>query len=304
MTLMKKLLFLSAIIVFLNSCSKDSPSIPDPKAAPKISAIPSTFLQKVLIENFTMTTCGQCPKYEIMLDSLVDYNPDRVYGMTIHVNDVMADTNLATTNGGNYYDSLFNPSQFYPSGMVNRRLSSLGDIFPDNWPASVYSTLGYIPSCGLAIEAEDIINGNLHMIVHVGFTASLLGQYNLHAVLVQDQVYTSDSAYLQINDYSYQGSTPDTNLTLYSQNDTIHPYRHQFVLKKVLSDNGPEGDPIPLGSTYAGNHYTAGYNVDLSGIDISNCYILVYVDKYATTNSGHRIANVQLGRIGATKDWN
>src|SRR3954470_19788953 len=102
---MKKILLFSAIILFITSCSKDSPSVPDPKGAPKISAVPSTFLQKVVIENFTMTSNGQCPRSQVILDSIIHYNPDRVYGMTIHVDDIMADTNLLTSNGFNYIDS-------------------------------------------------------------------------------------------------------------------------------------------------------------------------------------------------------
>ena len=288
-----------------NSCSKDSPSIPDPTAAPAISAMPTSFLQKIVIENFTMTTCGQCPKYDLMLDSLVTHNPDRVYALTNHVTDVMCDTSLLTSTGGNYYDSVFNPVQIYPSGMVNRHLSSLNDLNPDNWPTTVFTTLSNVPTCGLAIEAENITNSTLNMTVHIGFASALLGQYNLHAFIVTDQIYTNDSLYLQLNDYSYEGATPDSNLTtLYPLNDTIHPYRHKYVLKKVIAAGGPEGDVIPTGSTYAGSHYTANYIVDLTGIDINNCYILVYVDKYATTYSGHKIINAQVARLGTTKDWN
>jgi hypothetical protein len=301
---MKKLLILSLVIALFNSCSKDSPSVPDPKTAPKISAIPSGFLQKIVIENFTMTSCGDCPKTNLMLDSLVNHNPGRVYGMTIHVADVLEDTSLLSAGGANYYDSLFNSPQIYPSGMVNRHLPTLNDLFTDDWPTEVFSVLGYSPSCGIAIEAEDFSNNHLHMIAHVGFIQTLPGQYNLHAVLVEDQVASADSMYDQMNNFSSEGSSPDTSLSLYNLNDTIHQYSHHFVLRKVLSTNGPEGDPIPLGSTYGSNHYTAVFDADLTGFNTANCYILVYIDKYATTFSGHRIENVQLVRIGETKDWN
>jgi hypothetical protein len=301
---MKNLLLFSIVAIIFSSCSKDSPSVPDPQSAPKISSIPSSFVQKIVIENFTMTSCGQCPKYNLLLDSLMRFNPDRIYGLTIHVGDVMEDTNLLTVTGRNYYDSLFNPTQIYPSGMVNRRLASLADLIPDNWPAATFSAMGYVPSCGVAIEAEDINNSNLHMIVHVGFVNALPGQYNLHILLVKDQVVSGDSLYDQMNDYSSEGATPDSTLPLYQLNDTIHLYSHHYVLQKVLSDYGPDGDPIPMTQTFAGNHYTAGYNIDLSSVDVNNSFILVYVDKYATTMTGHRIENAQVVRIGNTKDWN
>jgi hypothetical protein len=296
---------LSFGIVLLYSCSKDSPSIPDPSNAPKISAVPAHFVQKVVIENFTMASCGQCPKYNLILDSLVTYNPDRVYAMSIHIDDVMADTSILTANGQNYYDSLFNPTAIYPSGMINRHIASLNDLSPDMWVANTFTGLGHVPSCGIAIEAENIINGVLQMTAHIGFNAQLFGEYRVHAFVVEDQVYSNDSLYDQINDFSFEGATPDTLLyTLYPLNDTIHLYRHHYVLKKVITENGPEGDPIPLGSTVAGNDYTKPYSVDLSGINTDNSFLLVYVDKHALTLTGHWIENVQVVRFGKTKDWN
>jgi len=224
--------------------------------------------------------------------------------MTIHVGDVMEDTSIWTSNGGNYYDSLFNSPGVYPSGMVNRHLATLNDLLPDYWSDAVHNLINYTPSCGVAIEAEDFENNQLHIIAHVGFIQTMAGQYNLHALLVEDQVSSSDSLYDQLNDFSSEGSSPDTSLSLYNLNDTIHQYSHHFVLRKVLSTNGPVGDPIPLTSTYAGGHYTAGFTANLAGYNSAGCYILVYIDKYATTYSGHRIENAQIVRIGESKDWN
>jgi hypothetical protein len=159
--------------------------------------------------------------------------------------------------------------------MVNRHVQSINDIVPDYWPGYVYAQIGNHPACGVAIEAEAFENNVLNMVVHVGFTQTMSGQYNIHALLVQDRVTSADSLYDQMNDFSSEGATPDSNLTLYNLNDTIHNYAHHFVLRKVLSQHGPDGDPIPLFSTFANNQYVTSISANLTGFDASQCYVLV-----------------------------
>jgi Outer membrane protein Omp28 len=301
---MKRMTLLISLSVLLISCSKNSPEIPNPVNAPKISSVPSLFNQKIVIEQFTQTSGGQCPKADLILDSLIKYNPGKIYGISIHVDDIMADPFLVQNfSGRNYYDSIFNPLAIYPSGMVNRRINSLADISPDLWAAKAASVLGEVPSCGIAIEAETVILDALTLTVHVGFTATMFGEYRIHAYVVEDRVQSNDSLYDQINDFSASGSTPDTALSLYNLNDTIHNYIHKYVLRKVITAD-ETGSPIPASMMFPGNDYILHYGVDLTGIHVENSSILVFVDKYALTPNGHWIENVQLVPIGESKDWN
>jgi hypothetical protein len=137
----------------------------------------------------------------------------------------------------------------------------------------------------------------------VGFTATMFGEYRIHAYVVEDRVQSNDSLYDQINDFSASGSTPDTALSLYNLNDTIHNYIHKYVLRKVITAD-ETGSPIPASMMFPGNDYILHYGVDLTGIHVENSSILVFVDKYALTPNGHWIENVQLVPIGESKDWN
>lgn len=296
-------MFLSVIVLF-SSCSKDVPTIADPNYAPPVSAVPSHFEQKIIIEQFTSASCGDCPKANLNLDSLVRFNPNRVFGLSFHVNDVMTDTAILTANGKIYHDSLFNPTGIYPSGMINRHLNSFSDISPDQWASHVQTELGHVPSCGLALEAKTIEGNTLKLTVHVGFSETMVGQYNLHAYVVENQVISNDSIYDQMNNFSINGTTPDSLLSLYSLDDTIHRYAHKYVFRKIITPDGVAGDPIPESMMRRGNDYTVIYDLDLTGINTANSGIIVFVDKFAPILTGHWIENVQSVSFGEIKDWN
>jgi hypothetical protein len=302
---MKKLL-LPVLLILFYSCTKNPPAIPNPSDAPDISAVPSEFVQKIVIENFTQTTCGQCPKASLTLDSLVSHNPNRVYGVSFHIGDAMMDSALnVVPSGGNYYDVLFNPSGIYPSGLVNRVASSVTDLSPDGWAFKVLGALGRTPACGIAIDAKKINGNKLNLTVHVGFSAVLAGDYRIHTYIVENYVRSSDSLYDQLNDFSINGLTPDSLLPqLYLQDDTIHLYKHNYVLRRVVSPGGLTGTPIPQAAMVRGNDYPINFDVSLDGINAGNSSVLVFVDKYATTGYGHWIENVQMVPIGESKDWN
>jgi len=301
---MKKIL-LFAITILLFSCSKDVSTIPEPSTAPPVSEVPDNFIKKVMVESFTQTYCGQCPKAQLILDSLMNYNPGRVFSVSYHIEDVMTNIELVQGfSGRHYYDSVYNPTFIYPSGIVNRNVTTLSNITPDFWITSTFTELSKIPSCGVAIEAEEIEGNILNLKVHVGFSAAMFGEYRIHAYILDNTVQNSNPDYDQLNDFSSEGSTPDSLLPLYDLNDTIHMYSHKYVMRKLLSYGGVDGDPIPASAMIKGNDYIIGYPVDLTGIDYSKSSIIVFVDKYALTPFGHRVENVQVVRVGESKDWN
>jgi hypothetical protein len=301
---MNRLIIISAFLL-LNACSKDSPEVPNPADAPPVSAVPLSFKQKILIENFTQATCGQCPKANLILDSLIKYNAGKVYGASFHINDIMADSTLnSPTSGLNYFDSLFNTTGNYPAGMVNRVASSPADLSSGLWASSVMTALGRVPSCGVALEASTIDNNTLKLVVHVGFTAVLAGDYRIHIYIVENAVQSTSTLYDQMNDFSINGTTPDSLLPLYSLDDTIHVYNHKNVVRKVISSNGYDGSLIPQALMVKGNDYVVNYDIDLTGIKTGNSSVIVFVDKYAQNPYGHWIENVQSVPIGENKDWN
>lgn len=296
-------LILCGLIFF--SCKKEEDELENPSDQPAISPVPASFRQNILIEQFTQAGNGQCPASHLILDSLVRFNPGRVWATSIHVGDPMVDSSITDPlTGNNYLDTLFNSSSLYPSGMLNRKVSGINDITPSLWPANVGLALGTIPRCGLALEASDITGNSLQLVAHVGFSADMIGDYRLHVYLVQDVVQTTDTTYDQANDFSQYGTSPDPNSPYYPDTTFLRNYRHQYVLKRIVSRNGISGDIIPQSLMIDGNEFVRTYTVDLSGINTSNTRVVAFVDKYGTTGTTHRIENVKACRIGEDADWN
>ncbi len=291
--------------LLLSSCNKEEGVLENPGNLPPISPVPASFKQNVLIEQFTQAGHGLCPASHLIVDSLVTFNPGRVWAASIHVGDPMVDssiTNLLT--GANYLDTLFNPSSFYPSGMLNRTVTDFSDIFPTFWPANVNAALGAIPRCGLALEASDVTGNTLKLAVHVGFSDDLLGDYRLHVFLVQDAIQTSDTTYDQQNAFSQYGTSPDPASPYYLDTTYLRNYRHEYVLKRIATDAGLAGDIIPQNLMSSGNEFVRTYTINLTGINRSNTRVIAFVDKYGTSGTTHRIENVKACYIGEAVDWN
>ena len=127
-----------ATMALLASCSQSNQDIPNPSNAGPISALPSIFKQKLLIEEYTQVSCGQCPKAHYYADSLLAMWADKVYAVAIHVGDPLeASTNVNTSSGTNLLDSMFNTFMVYPSGSINRDITSPLDLSPDLWFSKV-----------------------------------------------------------------------------------------------------------------------------------------------------------------------
>jgi len=299
----------SIIVVILMttwiSCNKNEiAEIKDPSLAPDISLVPDRFDQKILLEYFTSASWGVCPEINLLRDSLVSENLGRVYAVSIHINDLLTDASSETSNGMNYMDSLYNPSGIYPSGFINRKISGTSDLSPANWRSNVNSALGTVPRCGVAIDAKTLNGNMLDVEVHTGFSSNLSGEYRLHAYLVRNSFQSADTIYAQQNDFSSTGPTPDSNSVFFNQPPILVNYNYKNILVQVINDNGPAGDIIPTGSMYRSNDFVKTFTVDLTGINQDGLKILVFVDKYGSNGTSHRIENVQMVAVGEAKDWN
>ncbi len=298
--------FLFVLLLGFIACNKnDVVKIDDPALAPDISAVPARFDQKILLESYTSSFCGVCPENDLLKDSLESENPGRLYPVSIHINDLLIDSSsLNMLSGTNYMDSLFNPASLYPSGSVNRKISSMADLSPDDWRSHITSTMGTVPRCGLAIDAKNLNGNTLKVEVHSGFSETLAGEYRLHVYLVRSIFHSADTAYAQMNDFSSLGATPDSTSPFFLDGPLLINYSYKNVLVRVVNDHGPEGDIIPAGSTYRNNDFVKTFTVDLTGISTSGLQIIAFVDKFGNTGTSHRIENVQRVNVGEAKDWN
>jgi thiol-disulfide isomerase/thioredoxin len=56
-------------------------------------------VKRVLLEQFTSTTCGWCPDGTVYLDSLIKKYPDQVIGAKMHYADAMETSETHQMNG-------------------------------------------------------------------------------------------------------------------------------------------------------------------------------------------------------------
>jgi len=302
---MKKLSYLLLFVVIaFSSCSKKdgSTELPQPSDNAIIGAVPSTFSQKVLIEEFTGAWCGYCPWGSYYFDKLDSTYPGKVIGTAIHVGDIMEAQELVVGGSTNVLDQMFN-QYGYPGGIVNRNDPDPTNIPPNDWAAQVPGLIGQSPKCGLAIDALSINGNSLSLYVHAGFRTDVSGEYRLHVYMVEATVkHSTDPDYAQHNYMSQTGTNPDPTSIFYNMPPTMPDWTHKNVLRKVITPVG-EGEVIPAADMKQGKELKIGYTVDLTGFNYSNCFIVAFVDKYATTAQGHRIMNVQKVKVGALQNW-
>jgi hypothetical protein len=241
----------------------------------------------------------------LLIDSLLILHSDRLSAVNIHVNDALTPSELIDTLAGvNIFNAYFNMTGTTPAGMINRTITTAADLSPTSYPSKIETGLGAIPRCGLALDANDVMNGYLNLEVHVGFSDDMAGAYRLFIYLVQNSFSSTDSIYDQFNDFSQFGITPYPGTPLFDLPTEINNYTYTQVFRKTLNTGGTDGEEIPASVTIKGKEYIKNYIVDVRNIDLQNYSIVAFVDKYGPNGTTHRIENVREVKIGNVAVWN
>ncbi len=145
---------------------------------------PSSFLRRTLIEEHTGTWCGWCPMAKEVMEDLT-INP-QIIGVEVHFNDEMADLPVAYTPLRRKYGGVA-----FPSGMVNRRKSTLGSTVIQShldWKINVDEWLkqGKSP-IGIALEST-LKDGEFTLLSHLKFTEKTTEKLRFGIYLVEDNV--------------------------------------------------------------------------------------------------------------------
>lgn len=241
--------------------------------------------QKVLIEDYTGTWCGWCPRIAWGIE-LVENETDDAITVAIHRG--------ATDSSSDYYDP-FNYAagaledyidlDGYPTAMLNRKTLW---TYPE--PSNVNQVLGLIESFdqpivskyGLGISTN-IVGSQLEILISCSILNESLNNEKLVVYILEDDLIYNQSNY---TDY-YGGVSVITN------------FEHDSVLRQVFTDLF--GDAI-LGSEFNSteNAYQKTFNVDLSGSIIDNTKLSI-VAFIVDTNGNAK--NVQKAVVGIDKDF-
>ena len=223
-------------------------------------------VRKVLLEDYTGHTCGNCPKAAVKLHDIQVANPDKVVGIAIHagsfaqISSPKYTTDFQSTEG-TAWDAFFGISSAgNPNGMVNRIDKPTGQHikYHDNWAAAVSLALAIAPDAHLHIRNTYFKDFRI-LKTHINneYLTAQNGIYNLSVVIVENGIIDYQK------DYSiFPDAVPD------------------YVFNHILrgSMNGTWGDEIASGSIVVGATQTKDYQLTLPPTWIvGNCKVVAFV---------------------------
>lgn len=235
------------------------------------------FVQKALIEDYTGTWCGYCPRVMDAIELTLAQSED-VIPVAIH------SSNGSAIDPFDFSDKHLLMSSFnfqgYPTARINR--SETWD-YPENTPPGinqVLSKLSTIAPLGLGISSN-MNNGILNLNIEVGFASN---QSNLKLVvyLLEDKLKASQSNYYE---------------DLYGGASTLVNFEHNHVLRHCLTDLF--GDAIPVSESTADHIFQRSFNFTVADSDISNSANVSIVVFVVNGNNGE-VINVQKATVNET----
>ena len=229
------------------------------------------FTKKVLVEDYTGTWCGYCPRLAYQLDQAEQQN-SLIIGAAIHNNDEMTYEYEAQLRAEYGVTGL-------PSGRINRNTV---------WNESVSQILNYLgsnPGLGLAINST-LAGSDIDVEIKIGYDVPASNN-KIVVYLMEDGLI-----YPQVNYYNN-----DPNSTWYQTGDPIQNFVHNNVLRKAFTNIF--GDAIP--DAAVGDEYINYFNltVPASVQNTSNLEIVAFV---LNTTTGS-VVNVQHSPLGVQQDF-
>jgi hypothetical protein len=250
----------------------------------------STHIRRILLEDYTGHTCGNCPKAAVELKYCDSVYAGKIIPLAIHVgyfaepcpphalpSGAPAGSFAADyrTTVGNDYDNVFKagPSGL-PLGMINRRefdatnLTHLKLYQSHGWANYIGTFVNDPPVADIQIINDyNITSRKLCTAIKSEFLTATTGQYKLVVLLTQDSIID-----WQV-DYRYSP-------------DIIANYKHQHMLRDAI--NSTWGDEIANGTIASGNSYISkyAYNIPTNFNNIStdphHMHVVAFIYNVAT----------------------
>lgn len=264
--------------------------------------IPSAYTQKVLLEDYTGTWCGWCPRMNSIMHYLTDYS-DRVIPVAIHTQGSPQDPWVYQ-----YAQDMASTSNYgagaAPAGKINRIFTL--DQFQQQHPcprdkevyySQIDTYLNMSAPLGLAIHST-LSGSNLNINVKVGFAADNVPDARLVVVLLEDGL-----VHPQYNYFSGSNVTCDPEYDYANMPHPIQGFTHNHVLLKSFTDI--YGDLIPSAQISNGAVYSVPFNVALPSnvTNANNLSIVAFVLGNGDQISNREVINVQSAKVGTNQDF-
>ncbi len=283
---------LIALTSVIAGCSKDDDATPQPVPTPPpvtgITAPPSNFTKKVLLEYHTAAWCGSCPDAEFKREQVAASYPGKIIPVAYHQSDGMQIPLFMTI------DATFGSNPSY--GMINR-VPSLNNVLLNRtqWLSNTSAQVSGTAKCGLAIRS--VVSGTTANIeVQAAFRMNLAGPHTLTVYLVENDITGTGPSYDQVNYYNTDQSSP-----YYNQGNPILGYKHQLVARKVLTAH--LGDPVDSSKLVTDGLLKKNFTADLTGMAPEKVYVIAFINKAGSSATTYEILNVQQSKLGTLKNW-
>lgn len=234
---------------------------------------PSPFSQKILLEDYTGTWCGHCPRVGINLANYINGGHPNAILISNHGPSSDPFTFISHTTIRNSFNVTG-----YPTVWVDRTYE-----WNENTSQLNASFTNRRPPLGLGFETT-ISGSTVNVKTKVKFDVTTSVNLKLVVYLVED-----GKVYPQVN-YGYFGLP-----------DPISNYVHDAILRSSATDLF--GDNIPASSQVKGNIYEKTFSVNTAGYDINKCRIIAFVVQ-GPNNQGRAeraVLNVQAVKAGDNK---
>ena len=238
------------------------------------------FRKRMLIEDYTGTWCGWCPRVSHAIELVHNQTEDAI-AVAIHG----PGTNTSDTG---YDPYTFNTKDFekqmglapgYPKGYLNRTIQWAFPE-PDNINQAVALTQGENPKLGVAMTSA-IADGTITMDVNVMFGKDFGNKLRLVVYVLENGLI-----YEQHNYTSY-----------YDGVDLLEDYEHNHVLRACLT--AMTGDDIAADQTLIGNTFTKSFSVAVP-TNIANTANVEFV-AFVVDETG-KVVNVRKTAPGETQE--
>lgn len=269
---MKLSVFLFALVILgFTGCDKIKDPIQNRSVTPTDTV---KYIRKVLLEDYTGHTCGNCPPAAVQAEALSEAYPGKIITIAVHSGDFAKTkaaypTSYTTTTGNDWNGSSgFNISAGAgnPNGLVNRKSYDGSNLIQgiSKWPTTVALALNDPYILGFTITpVYDATSRNLNTTIKAKFKTAYSGNTNVTVVLMEDSIIG-----------------PQTD---YSKNpDKIPDYVFMHMLRGDI--NGSWGTLLKAAPIAANDEVTVTFNnfAVKPNFKDKNLYVVAFVSDAAT----------------------
>ena len=221
-------------------------------------------MRKILLEDYTGHTCGNCPRAAEKAYELQEIYGDQLVIISVHAGFFSNTSNSYpsdfTSNTGDTWDNLFgNSNAGNPNGMVNRMNYPNGHILQFNeWKQNIQIELLKPVSVDLEIITSYNQSNDLICVdVQTKILSSLEEDLSLTVLIIEDKIISKQTDYQTEEGY-------------------VEEYEQNHVLRKGL--NSPWGESISQEVNQEGDYLINRYSTEKDpSWDIENISVVAFV---------------------------